>query len=154
MYKGYKGKFRVKNLQKYQGDASNITYRSLLERSFMCYLDTNPNILEWSSEEKIITYISPLDNRIHRYFPDFWIKFINTDNEIVESIIEIKPAKQTVAPKPNKTKRRNARYIREVSTWLVNNAKWEAARAWSEQRGMTFKIITDTDIKKRYKYKG
>ena len=70
----YKGKYRIKNIEKYKGDPTNVTYRSLWERKFMVYCDKNENILEWGSEEIAIPYRSPLDNKIHRYFPDFYIK--------------------------------------------------------------------------------
>ena len=69
----YKGKYKVKNPEKYKGDPTNIIWRSLWERKYMKYLDGNPNILEWSSEEFFIWYKSPIDNRQHRYFPDFFL---------------------------------------------------------------------------------
>ena len=70
----YKGKYQPSFPKKYKGNSSNIIYRSLWERRFMVYCDTNENILEWGSEELSLPYRSPIDNRIHRYFPDFYIK--------------------------------------------------------------------------------
>ena len=67
----YKGKFRPTNRKKYKGDPANIIYRSLWERKFMVYCDSNSSIKEWGSEEIVIPYISPVDGRRHRYFPDF-----------------------------------------------------------------------------------
>ena len=78
----YKGKYAPQNPEKYKGNAKNIIYRSMWELRFMKYCDSNPSILEWSSEEIVIPYRS-LDNKIHRYYPDFWIKYKNAD--IVES---------------------------------------------------------------------
>ena len=96
----YKGKFRPKNPKKYKGNPTNIIYRSLLERRFMVYLDNTPAVLKWSSEEIIIPYVSPIDNRVHRYFPDFYMKFKNKSNITVEQLIEIKPSKHTKPPNP------------------------------------------------------
>ena len=70
----YSGKFRPSNISKYKGDPTNIIYRSLWERKFMVWCDKNENILEWGSEEIIIPYVSPVDNRIHRYYPDFYVR--------------------------------------------------------------------------------
>ena len=70
----YKGKFLPNNRKKYKGDINNIVYRSLWERKFMVYCDENNDITEWGSEELIVPYISPLDGKRHRYFPDFYIK--------------------------------------------------------------------------------
>ena len=50
----YKGHYNPTNPQKYKGNSSNIIYRSLWERKFMVYCDTNSFILEWGSEEIII----------------------------------------------------------------------------------------------------
>ena len=70
----YKGKYQPSHPRKYKGNPSNIIYRSLWERKFMVYCDLNENILEWGSEEIIIPYRSPVDGKVHRYFPDFYIK--------------------------------------------------------------------------------
>ena len=91
----YKGRFRPKNIQKYKGDPSNIVYRSLWELRFMRYLDSHPSILEWASEEIVIPYYSPVDKKMHRYFPDFWVRSVSSDNQINTMLIEIKPDKQT-----------------------------------------------------------
>ena len=127
----YKGKFRPKNPNKYKGNPTNIIYRSLLERRFMVYLDSNPSILKWCSEEIIIPYVSPVDNRVHRYFPDFYIKYKNKNGMIVEELIEVKPFAQCSPPDPNKkltkTGRTSKRYLKEVQTYIVNDAKWNSA---------------------------
>ena len=64
----YKGKFKPKNPSKYIGDPTNIVYRSLWERRFMIYCDNEDNILSWGSEEVVIPYVSPIDNKVHRYY--------------------------------------------------------------------------------------
>ena len=95
----YKGSYKVKNIQKYQGDPTTVTYRSLWERKFMMYCDENTNILKWSSEEIVIPYRSPKDNRMHRYYPDFWIQIRNSKGIKEAILIEIKPKAQTIVPK-------------------------------------------------------
>ena len=91
----YKGKYSPINVKKYKGDPTKVIYRSLLERRFMVYCDTNSSILQWNSEEVVVPYRSPLDNRIHRYFVDFWIKFRDKNGDIKTNLIEIKPFTQT-----------------------------------------------------------
>lgn len=122
-----------------------IVYRSLLERRVMKFFDNSPQILAWNSETIIIPYISPLDNKVHRYFTDFWIQYTNKNNEIKSTIIEVKPASQTKPPVPKKNKTR--RYIREATTWLVNEAKWKAATKYCDIQGWNFEIWTEKRIK-------
>jgi hypothetical protein len=140
----YKGTFKPKNPQKYRGDPTKIIYRSRWELMVMQKFDSHPDILEWSSEEIIIPYISPIDNRRHRYFPDFYMKKRNPDGTIENVIIEVKPFAQTKPPtvqnKPNR------RYITEVQTWGINSAKWKNAEAYCEDRGWKFQIITEKDL--------
>ena len=142
----YKGKFRPHNIKKYRGNHKGIIYRSLWELRFMRYCDSTPSILEWASEELIIPYRSPVDGKKHRYFPDFWLKVKTAEGEIKESVIEIKPKIQTKPPKQkNKVTRK---YLREVKTWGVNEAKWKAAEAFCKDRDWSFKIITEKDLTK------
>ena len=121
----YKGRFQPKNYQKYRGDPTNIIYRSLWELKAMKYFDDNPNIVEWSSEEIIIPYICPTDNRRHRYFPDFLIKARLPDGNTKTMILEVKPMKETREPK--KQRKATRKYLTEVMTWGKNQAKWSAA---------------------------
>ncbi len=140
----YKGKFRPKIPKKYRGDYTNIIYRSLWELKFMKYCDSNQNILEWGSEEIIIPYISPLDNRPHRYFPDFYIKVRENTGKIKKMIIEIKPKKQCIEPKVQKIKTKS--YVREVCEYVKNQAKWEAATDFCKDRMMDFKVLTESEL--------
>ena len=94
----YSGRFKPKNYKKYKGDPTKIIYRSLWERRFMVYLDNNDKIIEWNSEEVIIPYRSPVDKRVHRYFPDFYIKYQNARGQIIREIIEVKPKGQLSPP--------------------------------------------------------
>ena len=106
----------------------------------MKYCDGKDNVLKWSSEEIVIPYRSPIDGKVHRYFPDFWVKTTQG-----ETLIEIKPKIQTKPPKLKSNKRR---YIREVRTWGVNEAKWNAAITYCENRGWNWKILTEVDLTK------
>jgi hypothetical protein len=140
----YKGRFIPKNPEKYKGDPTNIIFRSLWERKVMVYLDENPYVLEWSSEEIIVPYISPVDNRRHRYFPDFLIKVKRSDGSTRTMLIEVKPKHQTTEPKVQK--RKTKKYITEVTTWAVNQAKWKYASEYCLDKGWEFKILTEDEI--------
>ena len=100
--------------------------------------------MEWQSEEKYVSYRSPIDNRIHRYFPDFLIKVKESNGNIKKYMIEIKPSRQTIPPQ--KPQRQTKRYISEVYEYAKNQAKWEAAREWCADRGYEFKLITEFDL--------
>lgn len=140
----YKGFYKPKNPSKYLGDPTNIVYRSSWERQCMLYFDKNPNILEWGSEEIIIPYRSPLDNRVHRYFVDFVIKAKTASGQIETTLVEVKPYIQTQPPKSQQRKTR--RYLNEVTTYLVNEAKWKAATEFCKDRKWKFQIITENDL--------
>ena len=145
----YKGLYTPTNPKKYKGDPHKIVYRSLWERKFMAYCDRNKLILEWGSEEIIIPYLSPWDGRIHRYFPDFYIKVRQADNSVRKMIIEVKPKKQCEPPK--EPKRKTRRYMGEVKAWGVNSAKWKSATEWCDRNGMEFKILNEDHLGISYK---
>lgn len=143
----YSGKFTPKNRNKYKGNPKKIVYRSLWEKTFMKYCDSNPSILEWSSEEIIIPYYSPVDRKYRRYFPDFFIKSLNRDGSISKKIIEIKPKKQTVPPKKPK-KKRSKRFLTESKTYVTNCSKWKAAKKYCQKRKWVFQILTEDHLYK------
>ena len=140
MRKSYKGLFKPINPKKYVGNTNQIVYRSLLERRFMRYCDTNDDIVFWASEELPVRYYSPLDKKWHRYFPDFVVKTVNNH----KYMIEIKPYRQALKPKPPKKKTKS--YMRESFEYIKNQAKWSAARKYCEDNNMEFKIITEKDL--------
>ena len=140
----YKGKYKVRCPYKYKGDPTKVIYRSLWELKFMRYCDSNINILEWGSEEMYVWYRSPVDNRPHRYFPDFYIKAKESNGKIKKYIIEVKPKKQT-APPP-KPKRQTKGYLREAYEYAKNQAKWKAANEWCLDRGFEFKVLTEKEL--------
>ena len=145
----YKGRYNPVNPNKYKGNPQNIIYRSLWERKFMVYCDTNDKVLEWGSEEIIIPYISPWDGKVHRYFPDFYIKVKQSNGNLKKFIIEVKPKKQTRPPKP--VVRKTKRWINEVKTFGINEAKWKHATKWCKDNDMEFKILTEEELGIRYK---
>lgn len=141
----YSGTFRPTNIEKYRGDIKKITYRSSWERFFMQYLDTNPLIKRWSSEEVIIPYFSAADGKKRRYFMDFW--FVDSNGQ--EFFVEIKPKKETTPPpKPSQlTVAAKKRYLNELYTFSVNQDKWKAAKALADKRNIKFKILTEDGLR-------
>ena len=140
----YKGKYQPSNPKKYVGDPTNIIYRSLWERRFMRYCDNTQSIIEWGSEEMFVWYRSPIDNKPHRYFPDFYIKVKEASGKIKKYIIEIKPQRQTTPPP--KPKRQTQGYIREAYEYARNQAKWSAAKEWCLDRGYEFRVFTEKEL--------
>lgn len=130
--------------QKYIG-VQPIICRSSWEFKFALWCDTNPNILQWSSESIIIPYISPIDNKMHKYFADNYIVYRNKEGKIKKYLVEIKPEKQTMAPKKTKKKKESS-LLYEQATWEVNKAKWDAATNYAKQHGWEFIILTEKDL--------
>jgi hypothetical protein len=139
----YKGWFRPKNPSKYKGNATNIIYRSNWELRVMKWLDGNPAVIWWASEELPIPYVSPVDNKVHRYFPDFIVRTKRKDGSEQTSILEVKPHKQTMRPTQ---KRKTQRYLAEVATYAVNQAKWKAADLFCKEHGWQFQLITEKEL--------
>jgi hypothetical protein len=110
----------------------------------MSWFDQNDDIISWASEELIVPYKSPIDNRFHRYFPDFIVKVKTRDGTMKTLMIEVKPKKQTIPPEPKK--RVTKQYVTEVTTYGVNQAKWKAAQEYCLDRGWEFKIMTEEHL--------
>ena len=140
----YKGKYKVRAPYKYKGNPTKVVYRSSWELKFMNYCDTNTNILEWGSEEMYVWYKSPVDNKPHRYFPDFYIKARESNGQIKKYIIEVKPQRQTKPPA--KPKRQTRGYLREAYEYAKNQSKWKAANEWCLDRGFEFKVLTEKEL--------
>lgn len=144
----HQGYFKPKNPQKYKGDPTNIIYRSGWELKFMLYVDSHPEILEWGSEEFSIPYRSPIDGKIHRYYPDFYLKKKDKDGKPQTLVVEIKLLKQTV--EPQKQSKKTKRYINEVVTWGINSSKWKAAQDFCKDRNWQFLILTEKELNIKY----
>lgn len=142
----YKGKYKPINPKKYHGDPTKIIYRSLWERKCMKVFDTNPNVISWASEEIAIPYRSPIDNKKHKYFPDFLIELKSKTGKIETLLIEVKPSKQTIEPEKPKSGKITKTYLTEMKSFVINKAKWEAAEIVCMQKGWKFKILTEKEI--------
>lgn len=132
----YSGRYSVKNPEKYQGDHTNVVYRSLWEKYAFMWCDDNSNIVEWSSEETVIPYLYEVDKRYHRYFVDLKIK--TKDGKTW--LIEIKPDKETRVPTGQ---RKTRRYVEEAMTFVKNQNKWNAAEEYAKDRGWHFAVWTE-----------
>ncbi len=132
------GLYTPTNPDKYKGDLNKIIFRSSWELSFAKFLDGNPNVLEWASEEFHIPYFNPMKKRNARYYPDFWVKYQNKHGEIIQEVIEVKPHSQVQRPK------KGNKY--EQATWFTNMAKWDAAIKFCKQRKLKFRVLTEKSM--------
>ena len=139
----YKGWFRPKNPKKYKGDATNVVYRSNWELRVMKHFDEDPNVLWWASEELVIPYRSPVDQRMHRYFPDFITHVKQKTGKEKTIVIEIKPERQTKKPIQ---KRQTKRFLEEAATYAINQEKWRAADIFCQKEGWNFMVLTEKDL--------
>jgi hypothetical protein len=132
------GKFNCKNPQKYVG-RKTPTYRSSWEFAFMRFCDEHPNVAQWASEAVRIPYKNPLTGKHTIYVPDFFIAYADKNGKSRVEIIEVKPANQTIKEKVGRSRHNQASYI-------LNQAKWEAANRWCKQQGLHFRVVNETDI--------
>lgn len=139
----YRGTFYPKHPLKYKGDPNKIIYRSSWEVRVMKYLDENDGVVWWASEEMNVKYISPVDGRVHRYFPDFIVKVRRKDNSSTIFMLEVKPEAQTKLRQP---KRVTKQYINEAATYAVNQAKWKYAEEFCKDHGWVFRVVTEKDL--------
>ena len=139
----YRGRFYPKHPLKYKGDPNKIIYRSSWEVRVMKYLDENDGVVWWASEEMNVKYISPVDGRVHRYFPDFVVKVRRKDNSSTIFMLEVKPEAQTKLRQP---KRVTKQYINEAATYAINQAKWKYAEEFCKDHGWVFRVVTEKDL--------
>ena len=146
--KFYKGKYIVKNIDKYLGNKMP-TFRSSWEKKFMIYLDSNTNILKWGSEILKIPYTYQLDNKQHNYYTDFYVILKDVTGTIQKYVIEIKPFSQLSKPKKPKinNKKSMQSYNYKMKTYIKNQNKWKTAIAYCNSKGLKFKILTEHELK-------
>ena len=137
--------YEVKDKSKYIGNSEMVVTRSSLETRFMTWAERTPSVIKWASEELVVPYVSPLDNKVHRYFVDFAI-VIQTGAGTKKYLVEIKPASQCVAPKRTKRMKEET-YLNQVKTYLVNQAKWQAASNYAKQINAEFIVLTEEHLK-------
>lgn len=136
------GLYVPKNPEKYVGDVTIIRYMSSWELSMHKFLDNNIRILKWSSETIAIPYIKPTDNKIHKYYPDYFVEYVDKSNKIRRIIIEVKPHAQTRKTRARSEKNR----LYENIQYSVNLAKWAAAKDFCTQHGLEFQIVTEKNM--------
>ena len=146
---GKKPKYILRNPHKYMGDVDNVIFRSTWEANVFKFCDNNPNIIGWQAEEIIIQYMKPIFNahgglstKIANYYPDLYVEYVNKQGELIKELMEIKPKNQTRASRAKKY----TTVLFENMAYMVNMAKWDAAKRWCEPRGIKFCIVTEDSI--------
>jgi|TARA_Y100000361_G_scaffold149336_1_gene163457 hypothetical protein len=137
----YKGRYKIKNPDKYLGNPTNVIFRSLWERNTFRWCENNPKVRAWSSEEIVVPYKCKVDNKLHRYFVDLYVEMNNGQTILVE----IKPKKETLPPK--QPKRKTKKFLNEVITFSKNQDKWEAADQYAKHKGWKFQVWTEETLK-------
>ncbi len=138
------GWFKPRNPEKYIGDITKIRYMSSWELHTDKFLDGNPNVIAWNSEEIAIPYLKPTDQRVHYYYPDYWVKYRNKHGEIVEEIWEVKPSKEV--SKPKIVGKHKKYQLIESITYAINQAKWRAAEFYCKKHGYKFRLMTESQL--------
>jgi len=139
------GYYTLRNPDKYRGDVNNVRFMSSWELNVHKFLDNNPNVIEWASEEVVVTYIKPTDNRPHKYYIDYYVKMRNREGKIIEELWEVKPERETKPP-TKKGKKSQKTILYEQITYAVNQAKWKSATLFAKQHGMVFRVLTEKHI--------
>ena len=137
MAKFAQGAYTVKNAGKYVG-RGEPRYRSSWENVFMNFCDNNENVLQWASEPVRIPYRHPLTGKMTTNVPDFIVTYRGPNNTTRAELIEIKPKSQSIIE--------DRQSQRDRAVVAINYAKWAAAQAWCKQNGLTFRIITESDL--------
>jgi hypothetical protein len=131
------GNYVIINREKYAGNGTP-RYRSGWELSFMKFCDTNDHVLQWASESIAIPYRHPITGKMTQYIPDFLITYRNRDNTVRAELIEIKPKSQSVIESKMNS--------RDRAVVAINYAKWDAATKWARKNGLSFRVITESDM--------
>ena len=133
-----KGKYNLKNPEKYIG-LKTPTYRSGWEHAFMRLCDEHPNVGKWASESIKIPYRHPFTGKYTVYVPDFFVVYVDKNGKKHAELIEVKPASQTTMEKAGKSRSKQMQVV-------INNAKWEAANAYSRQNRITFRVVSEEQL--------
>ena len=140
------GIYVAQNPSKYIGDSTKIVFRSSYERIFMAWADITYEILAWSSETTHVEYFDPTRNKQRKYIVDFTIQSYNKHGDIKTTLIEVKPFSQSKSTPPKRGRKSDKTYNAEVVTWRTNQAKWNAAKIYAEERGWAFIVLTEKDL--------
>jgi hypothetical protein len=133
-----KGLFTPAHPEKYLGDPRKIRFLSSWELTFMRFCDSNPNIVQWGSEEFKVQYWNPIKSKVCNYIPDFIIKYKDRQGNLITEVIEIKPKKQAVITKKTSTY--------DKVHLVINQAKWAAAKAVCDSHGIRFRVLTEDEL--------
>jgi len=131
------GRFVPKNPAKLLGK-QDVVFRSSWELTVMNFLDSHPSVIQWASESIRIPYTNPLTGKPSQYVPDFMVLYQDKNGKRRAEVVEVKPSKEAIAE--------NARSKRDKASLILNTAKWAAAMAFCKKNGMTFRILTESDI--------
>jgi len=134
----FRARFIPRHPEKYVGDPNDIWCRSSWEVTVCKYFDSRPDVVHWGSEELVIPYLSPEDNKVHRYFPDFFVEYLDKEGITRKEIVEVKPR--------NQSEEKYAKSDYSKAALSVNDAKWKAASLFCETRGMKFRVLTERSI--------
>lgn len=137
------GTFSPVHREKYTGTWP-ISYRSRPELLVMKWMDSQPNVLKWSSESVVIPYRLSADDRLRRYFVDFSCDWRNADGTVTRLLLEYKPKHKTVPPE--KGRKSDKTYINECMEYHMNQVKWANATAWAKTHGYRFMVISEDSI--------
>ena len=138
MAKYAQGIYEVRNVEKYIGK-HKPKYRSGWEFTFMQFCDNNKNVLKWASEAIAIPYMNPVTGKRANYYPDFFVVYQNKHGKQVAEVVEIKPKKQSIIES-------KVASAHDRAVVAVNHAKWASAKAYCQQNGFTFRVITEDDL--------
>ena len=142
-YKQFKsGVYRPVNCKKF-GETSCI-YRSSYELQFLRWCDKHPKIIDVKYEKVIIPYVCKTDNKMHKYYVDCRITMVEATGRRTY-LIEIKPFKQTLPPKPSKRKKKTTILYEQLS-YLKNDSKWKAAEQYCKMKDFRWCILTEKGI--------
>jgi hypothetical protein len=137
MNRFHKSLYEIKHKEKYIGRTMPIC-RSSWERTMCIFFDNHPSVLYWASESISIPYYDPLTGKQKRYFPDFFIIYVDAALSKHAELIEVKPSTQT-GQKKTKSKVNQAQILR-------NHAKWASALSYCAKNNISFRIVTELEM--------
>lgn len=99
-------------------------FRSSWEEKYMIYLDSNPLVKSWSYEKIVIEYESnKKTKKIRRYYPDFYVEYIDGSKKVIE-----------------------IKQQRKLENVIVKK-KAAAAVSWCAINGAIYIILTELELK-------
>lgn len=144
---GHSGVYIPENPSKYIGNKPPV-FKSTWERTLFYWCDTNAKVIKWGYECIVIPYIFAVDSKKHMYYVDLYVEIMDERGVIKKWLLEIKPLEERSPPKVPKTKSKNSvdKFQKKAAEFIKNTNKWDAARLYAKQRGMTFKILSENEI--------